>query len=209
MPGLSPDEGRACSWLRWLVDFSVKICFPWGFDEFLEGDPCYYYMIISFTRFIGFLALVLFAAPIFSQSLPFKTLLKTTYDKDFPLVYPEQKYLLEDAVLLDTRERDEYSVSHLPAARWVGYETFTMDAVSEVSKEDTIVVYCSIGARSQEIGKKLKAAGYRNVYNLYGGIFHWVNEENPVVTRDSIVTERVHTYNKMWGMWLTKGEKVY
>jgi 3-mercaptopyruvate sulfurtransferase SseA len=71
------------------------------------------------------------------------------------------------------------------------------------------VVYCSIGARSQEIGKKLQAAGYQNVYNLYGGIFHWVNEDNPVFTPDSDLTEQVHTYNKRWGMWLKKGEKVY
>ncbi|WP_375584502.1 rhodanese-like domain-containing protein [Cyclobacterium xiamenense] len=163
----------------------------------------------SLSRIMGFLALVFFATPVFSQSLPFRTLLKTTYDKDFPLVYPEQKELLEEAVLLDTREREEYSVSHLPGAQWVGYETFTMESVTGVSKEDTIVVYCSIGARSQEIGKKLKAAGYERVYNLYGGIFHWVNEENPVVAPDSIPTDRVHTYNKVWGIWLTKGEKVY
>lgn len=166
-------------------------------------------MYSSFPRILGFLALVFFAAPVFSQSLPFRALLKTTYDKDFPLVYPEQKDLLGNAVLLDTREREEFAVSHLPSARWVGYETFSMESVSEVSKGDTIVVYCSIGARSQEIGKKLKAAGYPHVYNLYGGIFHWVNEENSVVTPDAVPTERVHTYNKVWGMWLTKGEKVY
>ncbi len=163
----------------------------------------------SFPRLICFIAWTFFAVPAISQSLPFKTLLKTTYDKDFPLVYPEQKDLLEEAVILDTREREEYSVSHLESAQWVGYETFSMEAVSEISKDETIVVYCSIGARSQEIGKKLKAAGYQHVYNLYGGIFHWVNEENPVFTPDTIQTDRVHTYNKMWGMWLNKGEKVH
>ncbi|MEX2568470.1 MAG: rhodanese-like domain-containing protein [Cyclobacteriaceae bacterium] len=166
-------------------------------------------MNAKFLRSLFLLWWVLFAVPAFAQSLPFKALLNTTYEKDFPLVYPEQKDLLEDAVILDSREQEEFSVSHLEDARWVGYETFSMASVSKIPKDETIVVYCSIGARSQEIGKKLKAAGFQHVYNLYGGIFHWVNEDNPVFTPDSVQTDRVHTYNKMWGMWLKKGEKVY
>lgn len=166
-------------------------------------------MNVSFPRIICFIAWAFIAVPANAQSLPFKTLLQATYDKDFPLVYPEQKDLLEEAVILDTREREEFSVSHLESAQWVGYETFSMESVSEISKDETIVVYCSIGARSQEIGKKLRAAGYQKVYNLYGGIFHWVNEENPVFTPDAIQTDQVHTYNKMWGMWLLRGQKVY
>ncbi|HSI78231.1 MAG TPA: rhodanese-like domain-containing protein [Lunatimonas sp.] len=152
---------------------------------------------------------ITFVQPTLAQSPAYKALLNKTYEKDFPLVYPEQKGLLREAVVLDTREEKEYAVSHLKTARWVGYETFSMESVSEIPKDETIVVYCSIGARSLEIGKKLKAAGFQNVYNLYGGIFHWVNEENPVFTPDTIQTDQVHTYNKMWGMWLKKGEKVY
>jgi hypothetical protein len=86
-------------------------------------------MNASFIRLICFITLTFFAVPAFSQSLPFKTLLKTTYDKEFPLVYPEQKDLLKDAVILDTREREEFSVSHLESAQWVGYESFSMESV--------------------------------------------------------------------------------
>lgn len=175
----------------------------------MPGKACYYPMKTPYPRIFCFLVWAFFVVPAFSQSLPFKTLLKTTYDKNFPLVYPEQKDLLQEAVILDTREKEEFSVSHLESARWVGYETFSMESVSDIPKDEPIVVYCSIGARSQEIGKKLKAAGYQHVYNLYGGIFHWVNEENLVFTPDTIQTERVHAYSKMWGMWLNKGEKVY
>jgi rhodanese-related sulfurtransferase len=145
----------------------------------------------------------------FSQSLPFKALLKSTYENDFPLVYPEQNDLLDNAVILDTREKEEFAISHIRSARWVGYETFTLVSVSDIPKDKTIVVYCSIGARSQDIGKKLKAEGYQNVYNLYGGIFHWVNEGNSVFTDKGIQTDSVHTYNKSWGIWVKKGEKVY
>lgn len=166
-------------------------------------------MSLFFKHLLFVVASASLSAPLSGQSLPFKTLLNTTYESDFPLVYPEQKDLLEDAVVLDTREKEEFSVSHLKDARWVGYETFSMESVSDIPKDTTIVVYCSIGARSQEIGKKLKSEGFQNVYNLYGGIFHWVNEQNPVFTHHSVRTDRVHAYNKLWGVWLKEGEKVY
>ncbi|WP_339924894.1 rhodanese-like domain-containing protein [uncultured Cyclobacterium sp.] len=145
----------------------------------------------------------------YGQSLPYKALLNSTYDKNFALVYPDQKELINGAVLLDTREKNEFNVSHLKGAQWVGYDNFDMSRVKGIPKEQAIIVYCSIGARSQEIGKKLKQSGYSEVYNLYGGIFHWVNENNPVFQLDSIPTNKVHTYNKMWGVWLNKGEKVH
>ena len=145
---------------------------------------------------------------LFGQNLAYKTLLNTYYDKHFPLVYPEQKELLNKAVLLDTREQEEFTVSHLKNARFVGYKTFDLSTLADISKEQPIVVYCSIGARSQDIGKKLVAAGYQEVYNLYGGIFHWVNEGHPVYADDN-ETMKVHAYSLAWGIWLNQGEKVY
>ncbi|WP_317047733.1 rhodanese-like domain-containing protein [Pleomorphovibrio marinus] len=166
--------------------------------------------MMALSRLLIFVALCVWQVPFsYAQSLPFKTLLKSTYEKDFPLVYPEQNDFLDNAVILDTREKEEFAVSHIRSARWVGYETFTLESVTDIPKDKTIVVYCSIGARSQEIGKKLISEGYQNVYNLYGGIFHWVNEENPVFTDEGIQTNSVHTYNKSWGIWVKKGEKVY
>ena len=143
-----------------------------------------------------------------AQSMAYKTLLKGVYDKEFPLVNIDDQNILETAIFLDTREREEYEVSHLQNARWVGFNEFDLKRVKDLDKDKPIVVYCSIGARSQEIGKKLKEAGFLRVYNLYGGIFHWVNEELPVYTNGQS-TQKVHAYNRAWGIWLSKGEKVY
>ncbi len=156
------------------------------------------------TLFI-FLAL---SVPCRGQSFAYKMLLKSVYDKDFPVIYPEDIKHLPNAVFLDTREKNEFTVSHLKGAKWVGFDSFTLDSVKEFPKNQPIVVYCSIGARSQEIGEKLISAGYSEIYNLYGGIFHWVNEENPVYT-DQVKTEKVHVFNKTWSIWLKRGEKVY
>ncbi|MGY6543783.1 rhodanese-like domain-containing protein [Arthrospiribacter ruber] len=159
-------------------------------------------------RFFLIILILFSSAMVWGQSLAYKTLLKGVYDKEFPLVYPEDKILTEEVLFLDTREISEFEVSHIKDAKWVGYDTFSLNAISEIPKNKDIVVYCSIGARSQEIGKKLKEAGYQNVYNLYGGIFHWVNEGHPVFDEHG-KTNRVHAYSKTWGIWLNKGDKVY
>ncbi|HCQ29365.1 MAG TPA: rhodanese-like domain-containing protein, partial [Flavobacteriales bacterium] len=51
--------------------------------------------------------------------------------------------------------------------------------------------------------------GYKNVFNLYGGIFDWKNKGFRVVDNQGKETEKVHPYNEKWGVWLTKGEKAY
>ena len=151
---------------------------------------------------------LLFSQGLLAQSMAYKTLLKGFYDKDFPVVYLDQEEILHNSVLLDTRELEEYEVSHLEGAIWVGYNDFSIERIKDISKDQKIVVYCSIGARSQDIGKKLKAEGFKEVYNLYGGIFHWVNEMHPVY-RGNDETNEVHAYNKIWGMWLNNGKKIY
>lgn len=116
---------------------------------------------------------------------------------------------LKDIVLLDAREEAEYKVSHLPSAIHVGYDNFNMDSVKDFDKNENIVIYCSVGYRSEKIAEKLKSAGFTNVSNLYGGIFEWVNQGYRIVESNEKETNNVHAYNKTWGIWLNKGNKVY
>ena len=84
-----------------------------------------------------------------------------------------------------------------------------MKPLKGVDKETTIVVYCSVGYRSEKVGERLKKAGFKKVLNLYGGIFDWVNKGFPVYDNSGNQTKKVHAYDKSWGKWLTKGEKIY
>lgn len=116
------------------------------------------------------------------------------------------------AILLDAREEKEYKVSHLKDAICVGYDHFKLKETLAKLPEDKnakIVVYCSLGIRSETIAYKLIKAGYTNVYNLYGGIFEWKNADFKVIDTLGNTTEKVHTFNKSWSKWLKKGEKVY
>ncbi|WP_092205698.1 rhodanese-like domain-containing protein [Bizionia echini] len=113
--------------------------------------------------------------------------------------------------ILDAREPDEYLVSHLKNAVFVGYKDFKIETIlNEIpNKNDTIVVYCSLGIRSETISKKLQDKGYTAVYNLYGGIFEWKNNDFPVYNQQNKKTDSIHAFSKMWGKWLNKGVKVY
>lgn len=113
------------------------------------------------------------------------------------------------ATVLDTRERDEFDISHIRHARHVGFIWFDMREVYDIPKTDTVVVYCAIGNRSERIGEKLQKAGYRHVFNLYGGIYEWVNQRKPVYNAHDIQTTEVHVYDKNWAHWLTRGTPVY
>lgn len=104
--------------------------------------------------------------------------------------------------ILDAREPAEYTVSHIPGAHLIGYDHFKLEQLPAMKPNDRIVVYCSIGYRSEKIAEKLKKAGYKQVYNLYGGIFEWVNSHHPVVNPRKEVIHNVHTYNQKWSKWL-------
>lgn len=142
------------------------------------------------------------------QNAAYKILLNGLYDSEFPVLRPEQIKSLNNYQILDTRERDEFEISHILGARWVGYDTFKLNSILDLDKDRPVLVYCTVGARSQDIGKKLKEAGFNHVFNLYGGIIHWSNEKKPLFQSD-LRTIKVHTYNRIWSIWLTSGEKVF
>lgn len=114
-------------------------------------------------------------------------------------------------ILLDAREKKEFEVSHFNNAVWVGYDTFSIQNLLNrlPNKNAEIVVYCSVGVRSEKIGEQLQKAGYTNVKNLYGGIFAWKNNNLPVYNPQGNKTEKIHAYSKKWGKWLEADEKVY
>ncbi|WP_052467051.1 rhodanese-like domain-containing protein [Psychroserpens damuponensis] len=116
-----------------------------------------------------------------------------------------------DVTLFDARELSEYNVSHLKDALYVGYNDFNLNHTLQniKTKDQAIVVYCSLGIRSETIANQLKKAGYTNVRNLYGGIFEWRNNDFEVYKAKNIKTDSVHVFSKAWSKWLLKGIKVY
>ncbi|WP_103865467.1 rhodanese-like domain-containing protein [Aquimarina sp. I32.4] len=140
------------------------------------------------------------------------TLLNTHNNNSIPYISVNELKAIQDTVILfDAREKKEYQISHLENAIHVGYNHFSIAHIIQqnIPKNAHIVVYCSLGIRSENISEHLKKAGYTNVHNLYGGIFAWKNNDYPVLNNKNQVTDKVHTYSKEWSKWLYKGKKVY
>lgn len=135
------------------------------------------------------------------------------YRYSVPLVQPSQvaQWLKASTpvVMIDTRQAEEYQVSHIPGAIFADYDSFSEKNMKNIPPNAKVVVYCSVGYRSERIGEKLRKWGYSDVQNLYGGLFEWVNQGYPVHDANGKPTTKVHTYNEDWGQWLDKGQKVF
>ncbi len=159
-----------------------------------------------------FLFISLFFSVFGSAQNSLDELLKTYNNENIPYISVIELMEIQEQVhLFDAREKDEYEVSHIRNAINIGYTNFEIEIVKKqnIQKNDTIVVYCSLGVRSEDISEKLKEAGFTNVYNLYGGVFEWKNNNYPVINLQGQLTDKVHAYSKQWAKWLLKGKKVY
>lgn len=122
-------------------------------------------------------------------------------------ISPEEAQALQDPIYLDAREVAEYEVSHLPGAMRIGYDAPKFKMLKKLDKDRPVVVYCTIGYRSERMAAKLRKRGFQNVYNLYGSIYAWSLAGLPLVGADGQPTEMIHTYNKEWGSYFPDEEK--
>ncbi len=130
--------------------------------------------------------------------------LQSMLDFTVPVISVDQLEEMKDnVILLDAREPKEYKVSHIPGAILVGYDHWDKDMVSDLDRNKPVVLYCSVGYRSEKLGEKLQNMGFKRIYNLYGSIFEWANQNKPLVDSDDSPTREVHCYNKKWSKWMT------
>lgn len=167
---------------------------------------------LTSTRLISSVLIYLSICYVSNAQNSISELLKRHNTEHIPYIdVQELSELNDDFFLLDAREFSEYDLSHLNNAIFVGYSDFSIERVEQLipNKSHKIIVYCSIGIRSEDIAVHLKKAGYTNVYNLFGGIFEWVNKGFLVYDSRNQPTDTVHAYSKKWSSWLKKGTKIY
>lgn len=138
----------------------------------------------------------------------YQILLNKILSNDVREVTVEEALKMDSVVFLDAREINEYRVSHIKNANWIGYKTFSNESLNETWKQSKLIVYCSVGKRSEDIVRRLNELGYLNVFNLIGGIFEWKNQEGLVYDQNENETNRVHGFSKIWSIWLNKGQIV-
>ncbi len=159
-----------------------------------------------------YIFVLLLIAQISNAQKTLDKLLKKHNDESIPYISIDSlKNKIQNATIIDAREFSEYKVSHLKNAIHVGYNNFLLENITNQlrDKNALIVIYCSLGIRSEVIAKKLKKAGYTNIKNLYGGIFEWKNNNLKVYNFKEKETDSIHAFSKQWSKWLTEGIKIY
>jgi rhodanese-related sulfurtransferase len=112
---------------------------------------------------------------------------------------------LPPPILIDVRQREEYTLSHLPGARHLP----TVAAIQQaaLAADTPLVLYCSVGYRSAQLAQQFATIGYDRVMNLDGSIFEWYNRGYPVVAHQ-VSAQSVHPYNRIWGLLLETPQPV-
>ncbi len=78
--------------------------------------------------------------------------------------------------LLDVRQQWEYEKEHIPGAILVPL-TQLPEKFKEIGTEKPTIVYCAVGGRSRVAAQLLAGQGFKEVYNLKGGIQAWKGEK--------------------------------
>lgn len=88
----------------------------------------------------------------------------------------------ENFVIIDVRTPEEYAGGHIEKAINLDYysETFA-DELDQLDKEKTYLIYCRTDHRSGEALDIMADLGFREVYNMLGGIVQWEEVKLPTV----------------------------
>lgn len=87
---------------------------------------------------------------------------------DYDMLKQMQK---NNAIVIDVRSKQEFSENHIQGAINVPSYDFNSTITNIVNdRNKNIVLYCKSGLRSMKCAKALKKLGYKNVFELQGGI---------------------------------------
>lgn len=77
--------------------------------------------------------------------------------------------------IIDVRSEEGYSESHIPNAQNIPLKEMEENDI-ELDKNGTYLIVCKVGKTSEKASKLLAENGYKNIYNLSGGMDGWKGE---------------------------------
>ncbi len=86
-------------------------------------------------------------------------------------------------LLIDTREQDEFTISHIPNAKHISRGIIEIHIHKLLHNKDTpAILYCGGGNRSALVADSLQCMGYTHVQSMSGGFRQWLAANNPVTS---------------------------
>lgn len=78
------------------------------------------------------------------------------------------------SVLIDVRTIEEYNGGHIEFAKNIDFNGSNFESeIAKIDKEKTIFIYCLSGGRSSAAVSFLEKKGYKNIFELEGGMLAW------------------------------------
>lgn len=84
--------------------------------------------------------------------------------------------------IIDVRRPDEFTgeLGHIESAKLCTLETALDQELNKFDKADVYVFVCRSGGRSGEATRMALAKGFKNVYNMQGGMLAWNSVGLPI-----------------------------
>lgn len=85
-------------------------------------------------------------------------------------------------LVLDVRTPGEVATGKIEGATVIDFQGATFNSIiDQLDKEQPVLVYCAVGGRSGKTMDIMKEKGFKEVYNLGGGITAWNAAGKPLV----------------------------
>ncbi|MBL7912790.1 MAG: thioredoxin [Bacteroidia bacterium] len=130
-------------------------------------------------KIFSYIALLCLLAGIFSCQN--QTNIGNTINSSITVDEFEKKLTNGDAQLVDVRTPEEFSQGYLKGA--VNYNINSAefeDQVAKLDKNKPVMVYCLSGGRSSSAADVIAGKGFKEVYNMQGGIIKWNAANKPI-----------------------------
>lgn len=94
----------------------------------------------------------------------------------------EAKVMIDsgDVFILDVRTQEEYDAGHIRGSTLIPVQVIET-RLNEIPKDRKILVYCRSGRRSSDASNILVNNGFKEIYNMNGGINDWIGSGFDVV----------------------------
>jgi hydroxyacylglutathione hydrolase len=101
-----------------------------------------------------------------------------------PTISPKDVLVFQDAKLIDVRMPEEYvgELGHIEGTMLITLGPELENFLKSANKEAHIIFICRSGARSARASAAALELGFKNIYNMEGGMIEWNKMELPTVS---------------------------
>ena len=134
--------------------------------------------VILYLAFAALIALLFFnisLAGCKTQESKPASITNVTADEVYKMLSSNKDYFI-----LDVRSKEEFDSGHIEGAYLLPVSELE-NRLAELPQDKPIIVYCRSGSRSTSAANILLEKGFKEIFNMTGGITEWQSKGFPVI----------------------------